>query len=254
MRLKMFRDAALVKLKKDISINIEKYNNVTTLWLDHYFKENDIDEYLIDTNINVDDFKLIIGDQTTDATNSKIVYEAMKNLLPIHAREEKIWAYLTHTLGYEYMQTRWGIANTKNPESRINSRYFFQGKTKNVIATTTVPYVRNGLARLWWAGYIVYDETLENPYEYINELFVSQDLFVGLCERDIAKNKDVVTAILKCVRKYDISSLDKNTILVRNILKQINLQAGMVILDALSFDDVYKFVEDIFVENISKNI
>ena len=253
MKLKMFRDAALVKLKRDITNNVEKYNTNTSTWIDDYFKENDIDEYLVDTNIEVNDFILFNGDQNYDAENSKRVYEAMKNLLPIHAREEKLWAYLTHTIGYEYMQRRWSTSGTNNPESRINSRYFFQGKTKNVIATTTVPYVRNGLSRLWWAGYIAYDESLENPYEYINELFVSQDLFVGLCERDIAKNKNVVMSVLKCVRKYGIANMNKNTIIVRNILKQINLQAGLIVLDALSIEEIYDFVDRIFIDNIEKN-
>ena len=243
MRLKMFRDAALVKLKKDINKNIDKYKVDNSSWIANYFKENEIDEYLIDTNLEINEFTLINGDQKNDAENSKIIYNAMKNLLPIHAREEKIWTYLTHTIGYDYMQSRWPMNNANNPESRVNSRYFFQGKSKNIIATATVPYVRNGLSRLWWAGYIVYDETLENPYEYLNELFISQDLFVGLCERDIAKNKDVVTAVLKCVRKYKINELSKNTILVRNILKQINLQAGLIVLDALSAEEIYKFVD-----------
>lgn len=246
MKLKMFRDAALVKLKRDIEKNIDKYSTSTTSWIEDYFKENEIEEYLVDTNIEINNFTLINGDQNTDAENAKRVYEAMKNLLPIHAREEKIWAYLTHSLGYEYMQKRWGLSNVKNPGSRISSRYFFQGKTTNVIATTTVPYVRNGLARLWWAGYIVYDDSNDNHYEYIDELFVSQDLFVGLCERDIAKNKSVVTSILKCVRKYDIKNKNNNTSLVRNILKQINLQAGLIVLDALDDEEIYNFVDNIF--------
>ena len=149
------------------------------------------------------------------------------------------------------MKRRWPlIGDEKKDASRINSRYFFQGTTQNTIKTTTVPYVRNGLARLWWAGYIVYDESEENHYEYINELFVSQDMFVGLCERDIAKNKNIVKAILKCTREYHISDLSNNTRIVREILKDINMEAGLVVLDALSKDKIEEFVKKIFIKYV----
>ena len=255
MQLKMFKDSALVKLKNDISKNESKYN-LANRWIDDYFKEMSFDEYLVKTNIYVEDFELIIGDQNFDAKNAVILHKAMKDLLPIQAREEKLWSYLTHTKYLNYMINRWPMKNDaekgKNV-SRIASRYFFQGKTENKIKTGTVPYVRNGLSRLWWAGYIVYDEELENPYEYINELFVSQDMFVGLCERDIAKNKEVVIAILKAVRKYSIKDIPKNTELVRNILKDINMSAGLIMFDALTNDEIQNNVDKIFEKNIKLN-
>lgn len=249
----MFRDAALVKLKKDIDDNLYYYCNSDNNWIDTYFKDKEIDDYLLNTNLEINEFQLKIGDQNFDAENVRIVYSAMKNLLPIHAREEKIWAYLTHTIGYKYMKYRWPITNDQKSISRVNSRYFFQGDIKNVIKNTTVPYVRNGLARLWWAGYIVYDKSQEDPFEYINELFISQDLFVGLCERDIAKNKHLVLAVLKCIRKYDIKNISNNTIVVRNILKQINMEAGLIVLDALDQNEIFSFVEKIFLDNINQS-
>ncbi len=254
MQIKMFKDSALVKLKNDISKNESKYY-FTSSWIDNYFKELNYDDYTVNTNIYVDDFELIKGNQNSDAKNAVILHSAMKNLLPIQAREEKLWSYLTHTKYLDYMVNRWPLKKSvekgKN-SSRIVSRYFFQGKTENKIKTGTVPYVRNGLSRLWWAGYIVYDEELNNPYEYIKELFVSQDMFVGLCERDIAKNKNMVIAILKAVRKYSIKEIPKNTELVRNILKDINMSAGLTMFDALSKDEIQKNIDDIFKRNIEK--
>ena len=254
MQIKMFKDSALVRLKNDISKNESNYF-LTNRWIDNYFKENGFDDYYVNTNIYVNDFELIIGDQKFDAKNAVILHSAMKDLLPIQAREEKLWSYLTHTKYLNYMVNRWpmkkDVERGKN-SSRIASRYFFQGKTENKIKTGTVPYVRNGLSRLWWAGYIVYDEEFENPYEYIDELFVSQDMFVGLCEREIAKNKPMVTAILKSIRKFEIKNIPNNTELVRNILKDINMSAGLTMYDALSSEEIQKIVENIFSRNISK--
>ena len=106
------------------------------------------------------------------------------------------------------------------------------------------------MARLWWAGHIVYDEDSANPYEYIDELFVSQDMFVGLCERDIAKNKVMVIAILKNIRKYKIKEIPNNTDLIRSILKDINFSAGLVMYDAMNEELLNEKIESIFKSNL----
>lgn len=251
MRIRILKDAAISLLKKDIKENYIKYMS-NEKWLDDYFKNKNMDNYYIQSNIVVESFELELGDKTKDSVNAVILHKAFKNLLPIHARDEKLWAYLTHTIGYKYMKSRWKIEPSDDKISRIESRYFFQGKSDNKIKSSTVPYVRNGLSRLWWAGYIVYDENLNNPYEYIDELFVSQDMFVGLCERDIAKNKRLVITILKMIRKFDVKNISKNKELIRNILKQINFSAGLIMYDSFSDKELEEKIEKIFENNIYK--
>ena len=252
MQLKVFRDSALAKLKNDVS-NIEEKYDYQNSWVSEYLKAQGFDEICINTNVYINDFELKIGGQNLDAENAVILHKAMNNLLPIQARDEKLWAYLAHTRYWKYMISRWPLKKTaekgKN-NSRIISRYFFQGKTENKIKTGTVPYVRNGLSRLWWAGYVVYNDELDNPYEYINELFLSQDMFVGLCERDIAKNKDIVMAILKAVRKYKLKDISNNTELIRCILKDINMSAGLVMYDGLKKTVIENSIDEIFKKNL----
>lgn len=253
MQIKVLKDAAISVLKKDIKDNKNKYLT-NTRWIDDYFKGKQMPNYFINTNIYIKDFTLLKGDQSNDAKNAVILHKAMSNLLPIHARDEKLWTYMTHTIGYEYMKSRWKVESIDDKESRIESRYFFQGKTdNNIIKSSTIPYVRNGLSRLWWAGHIVYDDTLENPYEYIEELFVSQDMFVGLCERDIAKNKKMVLAILKNIREYKIKDIPKNTELVRNILKDINFTSALVVYDSLDDEALYENIKIIFEKWVKEN-
>ena len=251
MQIKILKDAAISILKKDIKNNMIRYA-LEEEWIDNYFKEKNMESYYINSNIIVEDFELELGDQSKDLTNAVILHKALKNLLPIHARDEKMWTYLTHSIGYKYMKSRWKVDSNNEKVSRIESRYFFQGKSDNKIKSSTVPYVRNGLSRLWWAGYIVYDETLDNPYEYIDELFISQDMFVGLCERDIAKNKKLVLIILKMMREYEIKNISNNTELVRNILKEINFSAGLVMYDSMNEKELETKIGEIFKKNINK--
>ncbi len=250
MKIRILGDAALSLLKSNIEKNKFRYLS-NEEWIDEYFKENNMTNYYTEYNIQVEDFELKLGDKSNDSINAVILHNAFRNLLPIQAKDERIWVYLTHTKGYNYMKSRWKIEPNDDKVSRIESRYFFQGKLNNKIKLSTIPYVRNGLSRLWWAGYIVYDETLNNnPYEYIDELFISQDMFVGLCERDIAKNKKLVITILKKIREYKIKEIGNNTSLIRNILKQINFSAGLVMYDSMDDKELENKIDEIFKNNI----
>ena len=166
-----------------------------------YSKESFANEYLIqkgrknyyeEIDIEIEYPKLIISkDPKYDYENAKLIFEAMKNLPTIYARNENIWSYLTHFEYWDYMKERW-----YNNKADICARYFFKGKTSNdVISISSVPYTRNGIGRLWWGAYIVYNEKLNNPYEYLPELFITQDLFVGICERSISKNNESIICL-----------------------------------------------------------
>ena len=241
MELLMLKDEALSILKKNMEENKKKYNS-NKPFINDFFGNN---EYFKKTGIQVEEIALLPGIEN-DAENAKIIHSAMKNLLPIHAREEKIWVYLTHVNFWEYMQSRW---NQKN----IKERYFFGQNNVKKILTGTKPYTRNGLARLWWGAHIIYDETLSNPYEYIDELFASQDLFVGICERDFGKNKDLVISILSNIRKYELLKIKNSTKLIRELLKDIRFSGGLVVFESLTRKEINKIIEKKVKEQIKKH-
>ena len=146
------------------------------------------------------------------------------------------------------MSERWYNKNVDIP-----SRYFFKNKTiSNEISISSIPYTRNGISRLWWGAYIVYDEKLDDPYEYLPELFSSQDLFVGICERSISKNKKLVTSILKMVRKHKISSYKRNVDILRSCLKEINFISAITMFEILNDIEIDNIIDNIFLEKINE--
>ena len=87
----------------------------------------------------------------------------MKNLPIVYARDERLWSYLTHFIYWDYMKTRWYNSNID-----LAARYFFKGNASgDTISISSIPYTRNGIGRLWWGAYIVYNEELENPLQEI---------------------------------------------------------------------------------------
>lgn len=252
MKLDLLTDKALAVLKD--SANYDMIFDSDDFLLSNFFKEKGLEEYYYQTDIEIDDFTLLLSSKPKyDADNAITVHKAMKNLLPIQAREEKIWVYLCFTKCWDYMKLRWKIDDVNKRKGRISDRYFFSTNNSE-ISIGTKPYVRNGIARLWWGAHIAYDERLGNPYEYVKDVFRSQDLFAGLSERNFTKNKNVTISILKCVRKYNLlSDDDMNTLLIREILKAINYSTGLIVYDALDENAIYEEIDKIFIKVMNKN-
>ena len=245
MKIKFLKEICLRELKK----NYEENDYSKDLFAEEFFIKRERNMYYNEIDLDIELPKLIISNNPKhDYENAKIIFDAMKNLPVIYAREESFWCYLTHFEYWDYMKKRWYKENTD-----ICSRYFFKDKSSsNEISISSISYTRNGISRLWWGAYIVYNEDLDNPYEYLTELFSSQDLFVGICERSISKNKKLVTSILKMVRKHKLNTLKNNTKIMRECLKEINFVSAITMFEILNYDEIDEIIEKIVIDKINE--
>lgn len=212
MKLYFLKQKSLDMLEQGISDNLNKYQDAET-WVDQYFIDNDKPGYFFDTGIEVDDYQLILGGPETDFLNAKILYEALQGHINlVQASDLRLWAYMAHKQHWDYMHTRWGVeipdhedeaeednakkTSTDKVIDRIGTRYFFK-------ASKGKAFVRQGIARLYWSVYLTYDENNENgnPYEYTEYFFSKQDIFTSITERSYARNKVLVLAALKALKK-----------------------------------------------------
>lgn len=99
-----------------------------------------------------------------DLENIKRVYGSMRHLPLSIATNFNFWGGLTHTVYWSYMQHRWPSSN-QSSSSKIVTRYLNKEQ----------PRSRNGIARLWWLGYLTYREELENPWYYTEIMMKSKD-------------------------------------------------------------------------------
>ena len=170
MILNFMKSSALDLLKTDISNNVARYSSKDK-WIDNYFEEKKFSSYSFSTGIAVPDVNL---------------YEAFRDRInPVQAGDLRLWAFLAHSVYWDYMRERWAIDMVSEDEgndetvknkmvSRIGVRYFFG-------ASMAKAFVRHGIARLYWSAHLTYDEnSKDNPYE-LTEYFLSrQDIFAAL--------------------------------------------------------------------------
>ena len=227
MKLYFLKQKSLDMLEQTIPDNLNKYQDAET-WVDQYFIDNDKPNYFFDTGIEVDDYQLISGGPETDFSNAKILYEALQGHINlVQASEDEA----------EENETK--KSSTDKAIDRIGTRYFFK-------ASKGKAFVRHGIARLYWSVYLTYDENNENgnPYEYTEYFFSKQDIFTSITERSYARNKVLVLAALKELKKN--SELSRTE--VRAFLAKLNQAGAITVLDFLDKTQAEKLCENVMAE------
>ena len=132
--MQILTNESLFKLKKlfkeDFNIVKKSFNEIVN--------QNDlilINRYYLDENI-----ALVYqeqGDQeSNDYTNSELIFQALKDLTPADATDERLWTTLCLNQYKSYILARW-------PNISDGKHFFCEG---NRSLTRD-----NGIARLWWA-------------------------------------------------------------------------------------------------------
>ncbi len=255
MNLEYFEEPAYDRLKADIEKNFEKYSSDEE-WLASYFESKkfySISSVIVNNvqNLESKDFSTLPDIRKKeidninlqhDIINIRLIYDAFKNLTPLQAINKYMWSYLAHTKYSKYVRERW-LYREQDKSSRINTirtHYFVEGKD-NLI-------VDNAISRLWWAGYLTYDENSSNKYHLTEILFSAQQISTDILDRRFAWNKKVMMGILLGLEKYK----EKNVLKVdpvRQCIKYFGRYAAVTMVDELPINDISTIIYEYLINN-----
>ncbi|WP_235848392.1 DUF6339 family protein [Litchfieldia alkalitelluris] len=238
MKLKFISDETLTDLRTNYEEYKTYYHNQDHTWFDNYFKEKGrVFESTVDFDMPV--FDLSEEFAISDKENVKVIYEALKHLTVTQATQERLWAGLAHLQFRDYAFYRMKKEIEEKNDKRINTSIFFKNGNKRSLFVHI-------LARLWWVGYMTYDESNEsNPY-WLTEFFCSKD-FSARCvvffSSNLTSNKTITTGILRSIIKLDAKGIAVKRDHFVQATKYLNVVGGAMILDMLSTDEVEKMVD-----------
>ncbi len=177
----------------------------------------------------------------TDAVNALAVYEALADLTPHQASMERLWVWLCHHDCPQYVAARWLAERSQDGRAaakKVRNHFF---------ATGNRALVRdNGVSRLWWLGKIANETAPDDPARFLEILFVKQDVRSALIERPtVSMNRDVLRTIYRVMREHwrgDRKLFERDAF--RTWMIALNRRGGVVLLDAMSQDDLYRLVRE----------
>ena len=237
MKLKFLSNEALTDLQTNFKVYGKYYLSWNQEWFDNYFsQEGKVLESKID--IEIPEFNYNEDYSISDSENTKIVYESLKHLTVAQATQEKLWAGLAHLQFRDYSYYRLKKDIEKDNLKRVDTGLFFRNGTKRSLFVHI-------LARLWWVGYMTYDETNEDNAYWLTDFFTESDFSARstiFFSSNFTSNRNITKGILKALVK-----LKENGVAIKRdhfvqANKYLNVIGAVKILDLLEVDEIERLV------------
>lgn len=233
MNLIYFTKDAYKLLKKDLNLNKDNYYSEDP-WLDEYFATAGLDEFYKTSSITVPNIELICtGDDietknSDDLINIKSFYTEYKDkITPLQASDPLLWSALCHITFKDYILKRWKKADDT---VSIDKRFFATEGRGSLL-------YYNAISRLWWSGYLTYDEERKNsnPWYLTETLFSAQQIQKDLFDQPFSMNKTIVKGLLSALKRIQDEQGNACTTIFRKCCDSyLNHYGAVSILDTLT--------------------
>ena len=241
INLTYFTSDAVKYLAEKVQENEDWYYSAITNTDAHPLTDPD---QIRSTNIQVDSLhnRLTVSDElknqhSNDAVNANFVFQALRNLTPVQATDERLWVYLCHTQCKNYVRRRWLsplLPTDANNRKQEVSHFFVPSRSKQRSL-----FRDNAVSRLWWMGFLANQILPDRPDRFLEILLHNQDVAVQILTRSITQNRRLLRIIFEVLMKDwedEKALLSRNTF--REWMSQINFFGGVVLLDSLSDDQL----------------
>lgn len=237
MLLSYFTEEAYYSLFNDVSKNADKYASKDN-WLPDYF--GSVEGYYKTSSVEVNMFtpsylpgkKDDAQKSQEDLINTRLLYDAFRNLTPLQASNKYLWTYLCHAVPTyrDYVVDRWMLEERENT---IRTRFF--------VTSPTSLLNDNALSRLWWYGYLTYDKDNSNHYALTEILFTNQTICTDVMDTFNRMNFERMRGVLTAIKdfKEELGPNEGITEYFRECKKYLNHYAAVTTLEFLDSEEIH---------------
>jgi Family of unknown function (DUF6339) len=239
IRTRFLRHSALEKLREAVPGNLDTYRTgeFSYLLIDNslYFEGN----FGVDIERLADLLSPSDG-ELHDVENCQACFASMFGLTPYDARDERLWAYITHTYMLEYARRRWPIP--EDPATAVGHvRAHFFAKEQRQIERD------NAASRLWWMARLCGRVKGLDLSESLPVFLYRTDVRASIIERPtVSQNLNLFSAIIRRLKaSYSGHKrlFERDTF--RRLMQEINSIGGVRLLDAMTESQIGDIIDSI---------
>lgn len=232
MNLMYLEQKAVDDLRTNFRHYEKHFTDKSNAW---FLKEFGKHNWIKESKIQCPEFDFDYNDDynVSDRKNVIIFHGALKDLTPANALDERLWAGMIFGNFWDYIQYRRRTElKSGNRKKVLNSFVFNDGAKRSCFV--------NCLSRLWWAGFLLYDDTVSDHYQALDiiaeKAFPSNILL--LSSNNFTSNKNLVLGIIDGIRerKQAGGKITRNHIV--DAYKYFNCIGSITLLDMLSRNKV----------------
>ena len=179
-----------------------------------------------------------------DPQNAIRVYDALRELKPKDAADERFWTHLCHGPCATYIRARWLHDRPTRDDNAVRKihNHFFASGNRALIRD-------NALSRLWWLGHIAYEVDPDDPPRFLQILMHRQDIRSALIERpSVSMNPEVLRAVYAIMLDHWQRDGRRSKLFDRDVFRdwmiRLNRRGGVMLLDALPPMQLSELLED----------
>ena len=244
MKARLLRAASLDQLRSSIAVRLDSYRSGSFDYLEadpSFWFENDVE-------VDLDALKALkapSGNSFYEVENCEIVYSALKALSPYDARDERFWAYLSHTVLLDHARRRWPIPDDDAQAAAHIAKHWF-ARDKRQVERDQVG------SRLWWMGHLCARVNAVDPDLALRAFLFRSDVRANLIERPtVSQSVGLFSAIIK---RLIISFTGKQLLFerraFRRLMMEINSVGGYRLLDCLAMGEIDGILDVIIAERL----
>lgn len=237
--IKLFRASAVADLFDSIEKNLEIY------------RSGSFENLLTDTSLflessctlDPEEWSKVVCDVGSDNEVECCigVSTGLHGVTAYLARDERLWARLTHIEYLEYTRTRWAIPKDKAKAVAHIKKHFFAKGARGVERD-------NAISRLWWMAEIckrVQGLTLKDS---LTAFLYQSDVRANIVERPTtSQNSALLSAV---VNKLHQSYQTEEKALYgrekfRSVMKKLNIEGGVRLLEVLDSETLAEVIEKV---------
>ena len=236
MKLMYLDQAGIDDLKINFSSYKSHFMDATNDWFINKFNENG---WLKESKITCKDIELNYDSDfnVSDRKNVEIVYEALKDLKPSNALDERLWAGILFSQLWKYVKYRRAAElNSADEREILNSFVFLRGTKRSCFI--------NCLSRLWWTGFLLYDSKNPNHYAAVDTIAATaySSNILLLSSNNFIANKDLALGLLDCIMERKAKGDKVGRYHYVEADRYLNSMGGITILDTMTRDETKAIV------------
>lgn len=237
-----FTDNFLIQYKTRLNDLSDLYLGGNKEKINQIFEES---EQFKDTGVKFKYKKLLtkencnLGDEERTRENIKTIYSSLKHLTPTQAKDERLWAAMYNKY---YLDSLLEYADNKKLSDKflqnLKSEIFFTHGIKRSL-------IVQGISKLWWLGYYLYDDKHDNPYHLI-DFFTESDITgksTAYFSSSIVSNKNISFGIIEGIKSsVSFGYITNKRIYYTEILKYLNIKGAIIVLDIYTREEIKEIV------------
>jgi hypothetical protein len=186
----------------------------------------------LDILLDIDGSKKLVGSKKQlideEVPNVNVIWNAIGNLSPLIALDERFWVTLTLTHYREYLLSRW-FDDSGDPDGARRSL------DNHLFATTSRRFIRDqAVSRLWWAARIAKNLPGIELGRALEIMFWNSDLLSQIISRPSTASSSAITGeivLLMGQRKAENLGFERDKF--RSLMAQLDISLGRNLLFSL---------------------